>query len=127
MIIRAETLRHINGKSLCKSLYHTEHQPVQPVRSADRRQSMYAQRLTDNSRVHHSIKLLKYITEHQRDRKGKNQLCRYSLRHILYAFTFCHSKTKSPFYSLCLPQYSKQARTSQETRAIRLFFESYTM
>ena len=76
VVFRAETLRHVNGKALRKALDKPQHEPVQPVRRTERRQRVYAERLPHNGGIHHRVELLKHVAQHQRYRKGEDQLCR---------------------------------------------------
>ncbi|MBO5964510.1 MAG: agmatine deiminase family protein, partial [Bacteroidaceae bacterium] len=45
MVLRAEALRHVDGKALCKALHHAQHQPVEPIRRAHGRQRLHAERV----------------------------------------------------------------------------------
>ncbi len=78
----AECLRHQDAKALCDTLNDAEHQPVHPVRRADGGEGGHSERFSYYHGIYHRIELLKNISNHQRQRKGKDEESR---------FPFCHS------------------------------------
>ena len=68
-----EGLGHQDPKALGQSLDHAQHQPVEPVRSAQSRQSADAQSFAYDGGIHNSVQLLEDIAQHQRHGKGEDQ------------------------------------------------------
>lgn len=70
-VVCAEILREADRKALREALDQTQDKPVQPFPVADGGQRVKPKHLSDDHRIYHRIELLKNISDHQRQREGK--------------------------------------------------------
>ena len=85
VVLRAEGPRDRDGKAARDAVDEAQHQIVQAAHAADRRQRFHADEPAHDDGIGQIVKLLKQAAQHQRDRKGEDQLQRAALCHI-----FCH-------------------------------------
>ena len=114
VIFRAKRPGDGDGEAAGDAIDKAQHQIVQAAHAAHRRQRFHANKAADNDGIGQVVKLLEQAAQHQRHRKGKDQLERAALRHI-----FCHTIAPPMGGFLCqifadknaLPQ--KKGRTSR--------------
>ena len=81
----ADVLGNQDGKALSQYLYGPKHKPVDPVRGSKGRQGVKPDSLSHDDRIGNHIDLLSQISDHQGQRKEKNQFCRVSVSHVFYS------------------------------------------
>ena len=82
-ITGSEFLRREDSKTSRHSHDKTIDQKHDRSRAADRRQSLVSDKLTNDHSICHIVKLLKYITDKNRQGKAQNNLHRISDSHII--------------------------------------------
>ena len=78
----AEFLGHEDAETLGQALDNPQHHPVHPVGCAQGGKGVYSQGPANHHGIHHGVKLLEYIADHQRQCKGKDQGKGLSLSHV---------------------------------------------
>ena len=82
-LVRAELLRHRNGKTRTDAHAETQHQKIDRTCRAHARERLHAQKTADDQRIDQIIQLLKQHAGQKRQSKAENQADRRSLRQIL--------------------------------------------
>ena len=85
VVLCAERPRNGDGEAAGDAVDEAQHQIVQAAHAADRRQRFHTDEPAHDDGIGQIVELLKQTAQHQRDRKGEDQLERAALCHI-----FCH-------------------------------------
>ena len=85
VVLGTECPRDRDGKAAGNAVDKAQHQIVQAAHAADRRQRFHADEPAHDDGISQIVELLEQAAQHQRDRKGEDQLERAALCHI-----FCH-------------------------------------
>ena len=82
LVLRAEALRHGDGKPRARARAEANDQELQGADGAHRRKGVHAQVLADDDGVHHAVHLLEQVAEDERQRKGQDVPDRPPVAHI---------------------------------------------
>ena len=121
VVLRAEGPRDGDGEAAGDAVDEAQHQIVQAAHAAHRRQRIHANKAADNDGIGQVVKLLEQAAQHQRHRKGKDQLERAALCHV-----FCHTKPlPGRSLNISLPDLYRQKRPAGRGAGRFAFHEWY--
>ena len=121
VVLRAEGPRDGDGEAAGDAVDEAQYQIVQAAHAAHRRQRIHAHEAAHDDGIGQIVELLEQTAQHQRHRKGKDELERAALCHV-----FCHTKPlPGRSLNISLPDLYRQKRPAGRGAGRFAFHEWY--